>query len=468
MKPKALLIIISVSTAATLWSVMTFLFGPKVSGIHLLLWTFTCFMGEFFHVRNLSDDSSGSLGGTARLTTVCMLGPMMGVVPILLGTLLGSLILQRQQWFKAIYNASQLTLASAVGAAVYSLLGGPVLIEMEESSGSVLGALSDWRFLAPFLMAGFTYFVINNGLMAWLMSALTDQKVSRLWRQYVLYPEGLTSTAGLVLMCPLFILLYGSMGIWGLLILMACLGLLRVADGLFITLAQARDSLVLQTRMGAMGEMAEQIGVTLGGYSDELQDRTHNITSWTDLDQSKSFQKNAGILSVNVNRMTSLISVLREFTNLEPQFEKVNLAQVVEDAIEFVRPNQRFQGVRFSFVPANVPLISADASHLQQALVNLFNNASDAMRDAKTPDRSITVSLKTEGKSIQIMVTDSGPGIPESVLPTMFEPGRSEKSDGHGYGLAVVFRVMENHGGTVTAYNVPDVGAEICMTFPTG
>ncbi len=91
----------------------------------------------------------------------------------------------------------------------------------------------------------------------------------------------------------------------------------------------------------------------------------------------------------------------------------------------------------------------ADAGQLQQALVALFVNAVEAMSGQE--DGELTVRLRGTPDEVQIDVGDTGVGIPPEVLPQIFEPffSTKEKESGVGLGLAVVYGIVERHGGRI-------------------
>lgn len=102
-----------------------------------------------------------------------------------------------------------------------------------------------------------------------------------------------------------------------------------------------------------------------------------------------------------------------------------------------------------------------DGDRMQQVLVNLLSNGLQASDDGKVYAR-----VEREADRLVFTVTDSGKGIPEERLEDMFAPFHTTKVRGTGLGLAVVRRIVELHGGTVTASNAKDGGAQFRIEIP--
>jgi CheY-like chemotaxis protein len=125
------------------------------------------------------------------------------------------------------------------------------------------------------------------------------------------------------------------------------------------------------------------------------------------------------------------------------------------------------------------PPVMADPVQLEQVLMNLCINARDAMSGRGTLEvrlRSVearelvcsSCHTAASGRFVELVVADSGPGIPPAVLQRMFEPFYSTKGPGQGsgMGLATVHGIVHEHGGHVTVSNRPEGGAEFRMLFP--
>lgn len=111
------------------------------------------------------------------------------------------------------------------------------------------------------------------------------------------------------------------------------------------------------------------------------------------------------------------------------------------------------------------PLIQGDPIELQQVLINLVNNAADAMRDQVQP-RRITMAIEAEEAAVRVRVTDSGPGIPEENVGKLFDPFFTTKSTGIGMGLNICRSAIEAMGGQLTVANPPGGGASFSFDLP--
>jgi signal transduction histidine kinase len=135
----------------------------------------------------------------------------------------------------------------------------------------------------------------------------------------------------------------------------------------------------------------------------------------------------------------------------------------------FIRSQNRFDGVDFKYkFDSQLPHVTADKSQIQQVILNLLNNAADAI--SPNSDRSKTIILKTqflpESRLARISVIDNGVGFTDENLGKIFRQHFTSKESGHGFGLLAVKRVIKNHGGNVSAERNPEGGAIFNIEFP--
>jgi two-component system C4-dicarboxylate transport sensor histidine kinase DctB len=109
-------------------------------------------------------------------------------------------------------------------------------------------------------------------------------------------------------------------------------------------------------------------------------------------------------------------------------------------------------------------MVMGDPLRLEQVIVNLMRNAVDAMRGVNAPQIDL---ILTEGETVTLTVRDNGPGIAE--IDRVFEPFHTSKpaGEGVGLGLAISLGIVADHGGRITARNLPDGGAAFDISLPS-
>ena len=159
---------------------------------------------------------------------------------------------------------------------------------------------------------------------------------------------------------------------------------------------------------------------------------------------------------LGVNRMTDLIDSLLEFARTREALHPVygSLCEIAERAAQAMRSDPRHHGI---FIPVHCLGACAgwfDPKKLERALYNLLLNACDA---APAGSGTVEVMVRESGDTAVIEVCDNGPGIPEPIRDKLFQPFVSYgKENGTGLGLAVVQRIVQDHGGEVSVERSPD------------
>jgi signal transduction histidine kinase len=110
----------------------------------------------------------------------------------------------------------------------------------------------------------------------------------------------------------------------------------------------------------------------------------------------------------------------------------------------------------------HLPPLKADRNYLKQLLLNLILNGVQAMPEGGT----LTLEAGRSNSHLSLWVTDTGIGIPEEMLPKIFEPYFTSKSNGSGLGLAIARRIAEAHGGTLTVESEVGNGSRFQASLP--
>ena len=163
-----------------------------------------------------------------------------------------------------------------------------------------------------------------------------------------------------------------------------------------------------------------------------------------------------------IDRMRGLL----KRQNLEKRL--VNAGELVGDVVALVRSDAAVRHVKLELAVADhLPAVCGDAVHLQQVLLNLIFNGMDAIDEAKSGDRRVSVTASINGaQAVEIAVSDSGHGIPADKLTHIFDPFFTTKPKGMGMGLPISRTIIEAHSGRIWAENRPEGGASFRFTLP--
>jgi two-component system NtrC family sensor kinase len=146
--------------------------------------------------------------------------------------------------------------------------------------------------------------------------------------------------------------------------------------------------------------------------------------------------------------------------------EPEDLAVVLERALKLIHHQAGLAQVSVEKrIDAPLPLVSCNTDEIQQAILALLINAIEAMPEGGT----VRADIRSGGDDeLEIAISDTGPGVPEELRSRIFEPFFSTKSEGKGtgLGLAVVYGIVQRHGGRITLESPPGGGARFRIRLP--
>jgi signal transduction histidine kinase len=171
----------------------------------------------------------------------------------------------------------------------------------------------------------------------------------------------------------------------------------------------------------------------------------------------------------DANRATDIISRLRAlFVKKQVRIDLVDLNDASREVISLAsRELESSQVILRSEFAEDLPLVKGDRIQLQQVILNLIRNASDAMRDIDGRQRELAIkTARTEPDGLLFAIQDSGPGIDPTKLDRIFDAFYTTKPDGLGMGLSVCRTIVEAHGGKLWATAAGPHGAIFQFTLP--
>ena len=221
------------------------------------------------------------------------------------------------------------------------------------------------------------------------------------------------------------------------------------------------------------GERLSTIGKLAAGVAHEINNPLTAILGHAELlliQAGPTGPTRAGLRAI-VEETSRAARLLRSMLQLSrrraPERRPCALEEQVKLVLDLKRHELRRDQIEVvtSFDP--VPAVSADVDQIRQVLLNLVQNAHQALAAARPP-RVLNVGVADAGDYAQLVVADNGPGIPSDVLPRIFDAFFTTKSAGEGTGLGlwVSYSIVEQHDGRLSARNRPEGGASFVVELP--
>jgi two-component system NtrC family sensor kinase len=231
---------------------------------------------------------------------------------------------------------------------------------------------------------------------------------------------------------------------------------------------------VIETgRLASIGELAAGIAHEInnpvaimvqeaGWIDDLLQDE--DPTSSDNLDEIERAVRQIRTQGDRCKEITyKLLSFARK---TDPSVRSVVLNDIVEEVIGLTSQKTRYANVNIvTELDPSLPPIQASPTEIQQVLLNLVNNAIDAIEE---PNGTVTVVSRVEGDAVVLEVRDTGKGIPEANLARIFDPFFTTKpvGQGTGLGLSICYGIVEKAGGSITVESEIEQGTTFTASFP--
>jgi PAS domain S-box-containing protein len=165
-------------------------------------------------------------------------------------------------------------------------------------------------------------------------------------------------------------------------------------------------------------------------------------------------------------KMESVIRRVLDFSKPgTPQLELLDLAVPVQEGLSLMLPTLRKAGITVDTEFSPVPAILGDRMQLEQAVINIVDNAARAVRN-NAETKNIALRIVCEADRLSLYIADNGPGITPADRERIFDPFYTTASDGTGIGLSIVQRIVADHSGTIHVGESPAGGAEFRLEFP--
>lgn len=233
-------------------------------------------------------------------------------------------------------------------------------------------------------------------------------------------------------------------------------------------LESTRRQMAQSERLAALGSLvsglAHEIRTPLAIANNHLAIVSSRLSRANDSVAGSALQDVPGHIAATtdaLDRINRLVEGLRRFTRLEPgRRERIGLESAVAEAIRLFQSAHRGHvDVKSDLYPTTP--IDLDKVQIEQVVLRLLENAADSMAGG-----TVRVTTRESPLAVELIVEDTGPGIPRDIQPHIFDEFFTTKPGRPGLGLSIARRIVEAHGGAMQVRSVIGDGATFVVSFP--
>lgn len=239
------------------------------------------------------------------------------------------------------------------------------------------------------------------------------------------------------------------------------------------TLRSRRATEVRAMTKGLTHELKNPLS-TIALNADLLREAVNDLEQLEEADRAPISRRTKSIQR-EAERLTGILQDFERFAGeIRLHLAAADLNSVADELVDFFAPQAAASQIRIRADLNPTPLIAeVDTDQLKQALLNLVLNATQAMKNSEDHGAPKELILRTRPAeplnnqpAAAIHVIDTGPGIPETIQASMFDPYFTTKPSGSGIGLAITRRIIEEHNGSLTVFTEEGRGTDFQVTVP--
>ncbi len=229
-------------------------------------------------------------------------------------------------------------------------------------------------------------------------------------------------------------------------------------------LREKQAQLVEAEKLAAVGKLA-------AGIAHEINNPLTSVLTFSNLmlEQCPAEDKNRERLKLMVRETERARNIVRQLLNFGREIiikpERISINRPVAEIVDSLKAQQAFQGIALAMnLKEPLPEVHADPAQIGQVVLNMLLNAIHAV----TPPGSIEIATRANGRFVELVVSDSGKGIPPENLNKIFDPffTTKEMTKGTGLGLAVSYGIIKKHGGDIEVASVEGKGTTFTVKLP--
>jgi len=229
------------------------------------------------------------------------------------------------------------------------------------------------------------------------------------------------------------------------------------------TMKAEREKIVEEERSKTLDKMMDEVAheirnplTSIGGFTRKIYERL------PESDPNKNYMK---IVIEDVERLENMVKQLVRLKVMGVlHTEPSNINDVIIEALKSFEREFKNNNIDIKTeLVDNPPLISIDREKMTIAITNLIKNSIEAMQK---PPKLLKVISKVRGGNIEIVISDTGKGIPKDKIKYIFDPFFTSKIYGPGLGLTFTQRIIQEHNGTISVESEPEKGATFTIRLP--
>lgn len=229
------------------------------------------------------------------------------------------------------------------------------------------------------------------------------------------------------------------------------------------------NSLILANKTAATGALSASIAHELNQPITAIQLNTDYLKTRIDnkYDNHASLKEVIEDIQNDNQRAARIIRTLKDiFKDQQIETKPTDLNEVIQNLIPIIEPKIRTNNIQLALELQVTSLIRLNKSEFQQVILNLINNAIDALANLQSPDKKITIRTRESDNYLEFSVIDNGIGVPEELEATLFILMKTNKQSGMGLGLWLSKHIVDRHNGQISYQKTKDGYIEFLIKLP--
>lgn len=236
--------------------------------------------------------------------------------------------------------------------------------------------------------------------------------------------------------------------------------------GFFVS-RKFNEQLVRTAKLASLGQIAANIAHEIRNPLTSIKMRLYTLEE--ELSNKSSAKDDLAVIQEEISRMGKTVQNFLDFSRLpEPNLRKCGIAGILEGTLSLVSVKAKSQGITIKTeIDLSLPEITADMEQMRQVFLNIILNAMESMPEGGLLNVSAAgVENKKGAKEIEVIIRDSGCGIPSEMIRKVSEPFFTTKTEGTGLGLFIASRIVERHKGSLLISSRQGNGTSVSVKLP--